>query len=250
MDALSQRRKNPYMAQELVPGLTLRLATSRREDAEFLVTRLERVSDTSLGMLVPMLKLRQTPLTVGSRVHGAYVYKKKRWSFVTEVTGNSWDGTVQYLRLPEDVQCSERRGSFRLETAIKPSCLYRLIIDEDAIPDDEDANVAGIIVELSEGGLCLSSSARIAKGERLSIQASLGEGLEFTARMQVTMVDDPSAGQRNRRIHCQFTDISRGDRDRVAKYLIRCGSQPRGPRLCKRKPKMSNRKQECTNGRH
>ena len=221
MGSLSQPRKNAYMAQGLVAGLTLRLTASRRHDAEFLVTRLEYVSDTSLEVLVPMRKLRQTPLTVGSRLHGAYVYQKKRWSFVTDVMGNSSDGTIQYLRLPEDIECSERRGSFRLETSLKPSSLYRLVIDKDAMPDDETANVAGTVVDLGEGGLCLSSSARIAPGERLGIQVSLGEGIEFTARMQVTMVDDPSGGQRNRRIHCQFTDISRADRDRVAKYLIR-----------------------------
>jgi c-di-GMP-binding flagellar brake protein YcgR len=149
------------------------------------------------------------------------VFQKKRWSFDSEVMGNSPDGSVQYLRMPTGLESTERRGAFRLATSIKPSSLYRLIIDKDAMPDDEDANVAGIVVDLSEGGLCLSSSARIERGERLGIQASLGEGIEFTARMQVTMVDNPSEGQRNRRIHCQFTDISRGDKDRVAKFLIR-----------------------------
>ena len=221
MGALSQPRKNPYMAQGLVPGLTLRLATSQREDAEFLVTRLEHVSDTSLEVLVPMRKLRKSPLTVGAKMHGVYVHQKKNWSFATEVMGNSPDGSVQYLRLPADFKCSERRGAFRLQIAIKPSSLYRLVIARDAMPDDDDANVPGTVVDLSEGGLCLSSSARIVRGERLGIQASLEDGIEFTARMQVTGVDDPTEGQRNRRIHCQFTDISRGDRDRVAKFLIR-----------------------------
>jgi hypothetical protein len=221
MGASPQPRKNPYMAQGLVPGATLRLATSRREGAEFLVTRLEHVSDSALEVLVPMRKLQKSPLTIGATVHGAYIYQKKNWSFDSDVIGTSADGSVQYLRLPARIDCSERRGAFRLQTAIKPSSLYRLVIEKDAMPDDDDANVPGTVIDLSEGGLCLSSSARIARGERLGIQASLDDGVEFTARMQVTGVDDPAQGQRNRRIHCQFTDISRGDKDRVAKFLIR-----------------------------
>jgi c-di-GMP-binding flagellar brake protein YcgR len=57
--------------------------------------------------------------------------------------------------------------------------------------------------------------------ERLGVQASLGDAQEFTARMIVTGVEDPAAGRRNRRVHCHFTDISRADREKVAKFLMR-----------------------------
>jgi hypothetical protein len=51
MGASPQPRKNRFMAQGLAPGLTLRLAISRREDAEWLVTRLEDVNETALEVL-------------------------------------------------------------------------------------------------------------------------------------------------------------------------------------------------------
>ena len=221
MGASPQPRKNPYMAQGLAPGLTLRLAVSRREDAEFLVTRLEDVSDAAIEVLTPMRKLRTTTIPVGTRVHAAYVYQRKRWRFNTQVTGVSTDGSLLFLGLPDDIQCSERRSTFRLETSIKPQSLYRLVIDPEDLPEDPAPNIDGTVVDLSEGGLCLSTPARLISGERLGIQASLGEGHEFTARMQVTGVDDPPSGHRNRRVHCRFTDISRADRERVAKFLMR-----------------------------
>lgn len=49
-------------------------------------------------------------------------------------------------------------------------------------------------------------------------QATLGESLEFNARMIVTGVEDPPAGRRNRRVHCRFTDISRADRERSRSF--------------------------------
>jgi c-di-GMP-binding flagellar brake protein YcgR len=67
----------------------------------------------------------------------------------------------------------------------------------------------------------LSTPARLSSGERLGVQASLGNDVEFTARMQITSVDDPPTGNRNRRVHCRFTDISRADREKVARYLMR-----------------------------
>jgi c-di-GMP-binding flagellar brake protein YcgR len=168
-----------------------------------------------------MRKLRATPLPVGTRVHAAYVYQRKRWRFNTQVTQVSADGSLMVLGLPADLECSERRNAFRLETSIKPTSLYRLVIDPDDLPEDPAPNLDGTIVDLSEGGLCLSTPARLASGERLGVQASLGNDAEFTARMQVTGVDDPPTGNRNRRVHCRFTDISRADREKVARYLMR-----------------------------
>ncbi len=199
----------------------MRLAVSRREDAEFLVTRVEDVNGAGLEVLTPMRKLRATQIPTGTRLQAAYVYQRKRWRFTTQVTGASADGSLLFLGAPDEIECSERRSSFRLETSIKPQSLYRLVIDPEDLPEDVSPNIIGTVVDLSEGGLCLSTPARLISGERLGIQAALGEGQEFTARMQVTGVDDPHSGQRNRRVHCRFTDISRADRERVAKYLMR-----------------------------
>lgn len=221
MGASPQPRKNPYVSQGLMPGTTLRMALSRRDDAEALVTQVEDVSDERVEVLVPMQRLRPRPLAPGTLVYAAYVFQRRRYHFVTEVTGHSADGMVEYLRSPGLIDSSERRSSFRLETSIKPLSLYRLVIDAEKIDDDTKPELEGVIVDLSEGGLCISTAARIAPGERLGVHASLGENGEFMARMSTTGVDEPRLGQRNRRVHCRFTDITRGDIDKIARYLMK-----------------------------
>ncbi|MCZ2112012.1 MAG: PilZ domain-containing protein [Dehalococcoidia bacterium] len=209
------------MSQGLIPGTTLRMALSRREDAEALVTQVEDVTDDRLEVLVPMQRLRPRPLSTGTLVYAAYVFQRRRYNFISEVTGHSPDGSIEYLRSPGLIDSSERRSSFRLETSIKPLSLYRLVIDAEKIDGDTKPELDGVIVDLSEGGLCVSTAARITTGERLGVHASLGENGEFMARMSITGVDEPRLGQRNRRIHCRFTDITRGDVDKIARFLMK-----------------------------
>jgi c-di-GMP-binding flagellar brake protein YcgR len=221
MGASSQPRKNAFMSQGLAPGLTLRLAFSRREDAEVLVTRVEAVTEERIEVLTPMRRLRATPLPIGSTVHCAYIHQNKRWRFISKVAGYSDDGSVQYLARPGHIDSSERRGAFRLATAIKPSALYRMVIDGESAADEVPELLDATVVDLSEGGLCLSSRERFQRGEKLGLRAELTDVGEFLARMTVTGIDEPPTGSRNRRIHCQFFDISRADRDKVARYLMR-----------------------------
>src|SRR5690606_15502890 len=91
MGGLSPQRKNPFMAQGLLPGTTLRLDVSSSAKGESLVTRVEDVDHEHIAILVPMRGLRPRPSTTGTLVHAHYVYQQKRWQFVTEVTGHSPD---------------------------------------------------------------------------------------------------------------------------------------------------------------
>lgn len=220
MGASSLPRKNPFMAQGLVAGLTLRLDTTRSNVEESHVTRVEDVGEDGICVLVPMRNLRPRPLPSGALVHAVYIYQQKRYRFVTEVIGHTPDGLHDILRLPGAIDSSERRRSFRLQAAIKPQVLYRLIVDSEQVDQSENV-VEGMVVDLSEGGLCLSTRALIMAGERLEITADLPEAGEVSARMRVTGVDEPAPGNRNRRVHCEFIVISRAHRDVIARYLMR-----------------------------
>jgi len=138
--------------------------------------------------------------------------------FVTEVEGHSDDGLFEYLRLPGAIESTERRRNFRLPAAIRPESLYRLVVDSET---DEPDLLEGTVVDLSEGGCCISTRSFAAPGERLGLQAILPEAGEIQARMRVTFVRDPQPGNRNRRLHCEFTDISRAHRDVIARYMMR-----------------------------
>lgn len=219
MGALSPQRKNPFMAQGLLPGITLRLDVSSGREGETHVTRVEDVDHDRIAILVPMRGLRPRPFPAGTLVHAHYIHQRKRWLFVTEVVGHSPDGMHEYLRLPGSVESMERRRNFRLPVAIKPGSLYRLVIAA-AEPASEEP-LDGIIVDLSEGGCCITSRKLVMAGERIGLHATLPEAGEIHARLRVTQVREPAAGNRMHRIHCEFTDISRADRDVIARYMMR-----------------------------
>lgn len=213
------QRKNPFMAQGLLPGTTLRLDVSSRAEGESLVTRIEEIDAESIHILVPMRGLRPRPFAVGTLIHAHYIYQQKRWQFVTEVSGHSPDGIHEYLRLPGDIDSTERRRNYRLPAAIKADALYRLVIDPE-MPTTEEP-LEGIIVDLSEGGCCVTTKDSVMVGERLGVKAMLPEAGEILARMRVTFVREPMLGNRMRRVHCEFTDISRAHRDIIARYMMR-----------------------------
>jgi c-di-GMP-binding flagellar brake protein YcgR len=218
MGGLPLPRKNPFMAQGLVPGITLRLDVSAGKDGETHTTRVEDVSESHITILVPMRGLRPRPFGAGTLVHAQYFHQQKRWMFVTEVEGHSADGMFEYLRLPGVIDNSERRANFRLPTAIKPESVYRLVVDAET---EEPELIEGTVVDLSEGGCLLSTRSFALPGERFGMHAILPEAGEINARMRVTFVREPQPGNRNRRLHFAFTDISRADRDIIARYMMR-----------------------------
>jgi c-di-GMP-binding flagellar brake protein YcgR len=219
MGGLLPQRKNPFMAQGLLPGITLRLDVSAGRDDESHVTRVEDVDHERIAVLVPMRGLRPRPFPAGTLVHANYIHQRKRWQFITEVLGHSADGLYEYLGLPGMVDCLERRGNYRLPVAIRPESIFRLVIDASE-PVSEDP-LDGIVVDLSEGGCCLTTRTVVLAGERLGLHAVLPEAGEVHARIRVTQVDEPPRGNRMYRVHCQFTDISRACRDVIARYMMR-----------------------------
>lgn len=219
MGDLSPQRKNPFMAQGLLPGTTLRLDVSSTAKGESLVTRVEDVDHEHVSILVPMKGLRPRPSAQGTLVHAYYIYQQKRWQFITEVMGHSPDGIHEYLRAPGSIDSTERRRNFRLPAAIKADALYRLVIDPEHPTTEEPLD--GIIVDLSEGGCCVTTRDLVVAGERLGVLATLPEAGQIQARMRVTTVREPMLGNLMRRVHCEFMDISRGHRDIIARYMMR-----------------------------
>jgi c-di-GMP-binding flagellar brake protein YcgR len=151
-----------------------------------------------------------------------YTHRNRWLQFITEVKGHSKDGQLDYLAMPRKVESSDRRRYFRLQTAIKPICVFRIVVGEASGEGDaEQATLEGSVIDLSEGGLCLSTRDKASLGERLGVQMHLSESGDLTVRMRVTSIDEPETGRINRKLHCEFTGITLGDRDRIARYLMR-----------------------------
>ena len=220
MGTSSRPRKNPFKGQGLVPGLTLHLEFTLGERQEALVTQVEQVDERELSVLVPIQRLRKRPLPSGQAVQATYFHQRMQFSFVSIVRSHSEDGEHDILDAPRTIHSQERRGAFRLPTALRPSSLYRLVIDRDSTAAGS-VEIDGTLVDLSEGGICLSTRGAAAIGERIGMQVELPQVGAVTARMIVVAIDEPLDGQRNRRVHCSFTDLGRTERERIGRYVMR-----------------------------
>ncbi len=222
MGASLPARNDRERADGLAPGLALNIRYEASSGLQHIMTRVEEVFEDGLAVLVPMEKLQRRPLPSGREVEVHYTHRNRWLQFMTEVTGHSKDGHFDYLAMPRRVESSDRRRFFRLQTAIKPTCIFRIVVGEETEDGGaEQAMLTGSVTDLSEGGLCLSTRDRAAIGERLGVQMHLAESGDLVVRMRVASIEEPEAGRSNRRLHCEFTGITLGDRDRIARYLMR-----------------------------
>jgi len=220
MGASPPARKDGFSAQGLVPGVPLRLEVSVGDHVECYATRVEDLSSDGLAVLVPMVRLRARHLAVGSVVRAEYLFRSHRCRFVSRVSSHSHDGLEEILSLPESIETVEHRRYFRLQTALRPQSVFRLVIDGRREQDGNGGLDDCTIVNLSEGGVCLSSRVAVGEGERLGMQFQLPRAGRLNVRMLVVRVDERRSGERNRRVHCVFTGIRLSDRDGIARYLM------------------------------
>jgi len=224
MAALPPPREDRLRKLGIVPGMTIRIAFISGETVEECVTLVEEVTAERIGVAVPIVKLRERPLPRGSALWATFTYRGRQWRFVTRAVGRSEDGSLEYIAAPSDVESSDRRQFFRLPTALHPRSVYRLVLDggPESTADERPPAIECMVVDLSEGGCCLSTrDPSVQVGERLGIELELPHTGTILARMRVVGIEEPTRDRRNRRVHCQFTEISLGNRDRIAKYLIR-----------------------------
>jgi c-di-GMP-binding flagellar brake protein YcgR len=221
MSASHAPRKNPLQGEGLVPGLRLQLELNVGNRSETYSSCVEEIGGDSLGILVPMVRLKRRPLPVGAVVRASYMFNNRQRRFVTEVVGHSRDGLVDYLRMPARVEDADRRRFFRLETSLQPRELFRLVVDSAENGAETPVAIDGTVIDISEGGLCFTTRAHVTDGERLGVQLELPQAGALNARLKVTSVELPRDRQLNRRIHCKFTHLTRRDQDLIARFLMK-----------------------------
>jgi c-di-GMP-binding flagellar brake protein YcgR len=213
-------RDNPFAGRGLIPGRNIRLEVNVGQAIEAYSTAVEDISSQRLTVLVPMVRLRPRPLSSGTIVRAYFNDGRRNWKFKSTVRGLTDDGSAMELSVPDDMETADRRRSYRLDTALRPEELYRLVVDAETT-DDSDFAAQTTIVDISEGGICLSSRASISAGDRLGIKVVLPQAGEINARVRVISVEEPVNGRRNSRIHCEFIEPAVANRDRVARYLLK-----------------------------
>jgi len=206
----------------LLPGTSLRLHVDQQDSGDVvLATVVEMITGDRLEVLVPIFQRRMRPIAPGTVVRCEYFHRRKLHRFFSETLGHSADRAYEYLATPEDIEVRERRDAFRLETSIRPHELTRIVGGYGFDGGAAGEPIPATITDISVGGLCLMSSARFTAADRLSVHADLGDSGVFAALLRVVSIDPPPPGYRNRRVHCQFAEISKRDRDRIGRYLMK-----------------------------
>jgi c-di-GMP-binding flagellar brake protein YcgR len=221
MVAVSQAHKNQLISQGLRSGRALRLNIESGARVETLSTRVEDLTEKVLTVLTPMVRMHDRPIERGTKIRVNYTFDNRIFGFVTESLGVSPDGQFQFLTVPEAVKSTDRRGAFRLQAFLQPESVYRIVIDERTAKLPGGAQLKSSILDISEGGVCLSSRHGATVGERLGMNVDLPDSGQLQVRMRVVDVEAPPKGQLNHRIHCVFVDLTTPDRDRIGKFLLR-----------------------------
>ena len=220
MGACSPPRDNRLAERGLVPGRLLRLDTANPAGGrETVMTHVESIRENGIEVLVPLANRSARPLEPGTPVEATYEFRRATFRFASVVCAAA-GGESLSIALPETIESAERRRSYRLETLLNPACIFRLVVGGEG-DEEREVVIKGQVVDLSEGGLCLSTRSRTAVGEWLGLQADLPDEGELVVRMRVVRVVEPASGYRNRHVHCSFAGLSQLDADRIARYLLR-----------------------------
>lgn len=220
MGAWALSRKDRCIAQGLVPGVIIELEAVVNGAILRQSTRVEEVGDDSLSTAVAVEFLEARPLPLGADVAGTYVYRDQAWNFTSEAVGHSQDGMMNFLALPDDASPVERRRFFRLPMVLSAERVYRVLPETDHLDEQELGEFDATILDLSEGGIELSSRTSINVGDTLGAETNLPGAGRIEALLTVIRVKGPSRHRVNYRAACTFTRIQNSHRQRIAKYLM------------------------------
>lgn len=220
MGAWALSRKDRCIAQGLVPGVIIELEAVVNGANLRQSTRIEDVGEDSLSTAVAVEFLEPRPLELGADVACLYVYQEQAWNFTSEVVGHSADGLLNLLALPDDAETVERRRFFRLPMILSAERVYRVLPKTDHLDEEDLGEFDATILDLSEGGLELSSRTPINVGDTLGAETSLPGVGRIEAHLTVIRVRKPDRHRVNYRAACTFTRIQNSHRQRIANYLM------------------------------
>ena len=220
MGVSAQARKDQCIARGIVPGATVQLEAVVNGTTKRQTTRIEDVTDEAVAVLVAIEQLRARPLASGVKVVGAYVHREQPWTFTSEVIGHSEDGMCDLLALPDDAASGERRRFFRLPMVLPIQHIRRILPPTEHLDEQMGPEFDATILDLSEGGLQLSTRTPVHTGDSLEMKTALpGSGI-ISGRLKVVRAQAPTPHRRNYRAACRMIKIGWESRDTIAKYLM------------------------------
>ena len=220
MGVCSPSRNDDWAAEGLVPGTRLRLEVTVGNATATCVTRVREARTDAIVVEPPLVRFEERMLSSGTPLAASYEMDGKRRSFATRVVGHGADGD-HLLALPERIDGGEQRSWFRLPLSLPADRIYRIVTPPPGERDElHDTVIDCTVLDLSEGGVRLSTRSRLRQGEWLGLELTLPRVGRVIARMVAVRVEAPEAPRRNYRAGCEFRDISPGDRARIREYVL------------------------------
>lgn len=220
MGRLWRGQENRWSSFGLKPGVKLHIEAQRGSRLEPVATRLEELTGEGLHILQPMRGRERTRIEPAERLHVMYGHAEKHYHFNSQWLGSETSGELHLIALPAHIEPFERRRWFRLVTFIRPAAVFRAGVTGQRALQPGGLLLDADIVDLGEGGMCLSSRHPARAGEVLGVNASLQECGYLRSRVTVVAVERPQPGQRSYRLHCAFTDFDGSERERVARFVL------------------------------
>lgn len=188
-------------------------------DGERYASSIQEVNDDTISVAVPARRGQYLYLQDGDMVKVEFIDSGAIYGFESKVVGRKKSNQVSLVVLsrPETMTRKQRRNFVRLD--INLPVLFRILSGSPGInPDDVHA---GMTIDISGGGLQLSSRTQLESGSRIQISLKLDQkdmqDLVLTGKVNWVV---PEEAMRSYRFGVCFEDIREAHRERIISYIF------------------------------
>ena len=183
--------------------------------SEYLPSRIEEIKEKYLYISMPMRKGALLPMRIGQEIQVMMRHRNSTVGFLTKVVGRR-GGSLPYLIItkPERiVPVNQKREYVRLNISLPVR--FR-VIDEEGSQIQE-----GVTIDISAGGILLSTQAEVKAGQKIEIEIALSPKNTFTCQAHVIRVFEKDKKDKNTtRVAIEYDGINEAHRDKIFKFIF------------------------------
>lgn len=179
-------------------------------------SRIEEMSGDTAYVLAPVERSREIALPLESRLRVGLRVGSTFYGFESTVVEHVFHPKFRLgISVPDVMTRRDERAFYRLPMVMQPKAAH-LLTDREIIERD----VRATLVNLSGGGVELVVPQPTGRDRLLSLRLELGDST-LEALAHTVAVDAPGAGRFNYRLHCEFVDLKRSQREQIVRFIFR-----------------------------
>jgi c-di-GMP-binding flagellar brake protein YcgR len=183
--------------------------------SEYLPSRIEEIKEKYLYISMPMRKGALLPMRIGQEIQVMMRHRNSTVGFLTKVVGRR-GGSLPYLIItkPERiVPVNQKREYVRLNISLPVR--FR-VIDEEGSQIQE-----GVTIDISAGGILLSTQAEVKAGQNIEIEIQLTARNIFSSHAHIIRVFEKDKKDKNTtRVAIEYDGINEAHRDKIFKFIF------------------------------